>query len=343
MGCGHGFRFLESPDAPPLFETPMIKLAFDQRFALSPLSACLALAFPLWSGHSMAASTFEASGAYSIGPDRSGGTSKPKSGGFQLSATDGPVADGANGIASSYWDSSAALAASSTGDGHFGSSVATHESYGSTSLMTSNVKLVYRDTLVNTSSFDQQASFAIDIASLQFGFNFGTRYGTNRASFAASLYVDGQAAPVWSSTFSYDDGLQAYVATGADIGLAAALPATCSNYGNPQPQTDCSFRSGGFSIGNYQTTVSLGPVAAQQSIGIHYEVDLSTETDMYGGTASVVFNDPSGLSSDGAAAGDLRFDSSTDPVVVAVPEPETYAMMAAGLGLLAVARRRRGR
>jgi hypothetical protein len=316
-------------------------------FRFNPLAACVALAFPLGHGMAAAQSTFSADGSYSVGADASAGLSQPKSGGFAFAPVAGPAGGSAVGSATTRFDSSVAVSAASLGDGHFGGAAMTSEFYGSTSPMQTSVKMVYADTIVNTSGAAQTASFTIGISSLQFMFDYGSRVGSNRVSFAANVYANGSSAPLWSTAFSYQNGLPSfsssgpgtYTASGVDIGLAAALPSSCSYSYSSGPQ-ECAFGSGGFGISNYLTTVSLGTVADSASVDVRYEVQLMTETDMYGGDASVTFNDPSLLSSGGPFAGQLSFDVGA---VAAVPEPESALLMAAGLGALALVRRRRGR
>ena len=314
-------------------------------FKVNPLVASLAIAFSLSHSVASAQSTFAADGAFNIGADQIYfGPSIAKAGSFTLAPKAGAVAASAIGSPTNYFDSSASVAALSLGDGHFGGSAFTQENYGSMSAMQSHVTMVYADSIVNTTGSAQTASFAINISSLQFMFDYGTRQGVNRVSFSAKVYADGSSAPLWSSTFSYDNGHLpyatsapgTYVISGTDIGLAAQLTSSCPGPYAGDPDA-CAFSNGGFGISNYQTTVALGTVAASNSIGIRYEVEIGTETDMYGGDASVVFNDPSTLSLSGPAAARLAFD------VAVVPEPETALLMAAGLGVLALGRRRRAR
>lgn len=310
----------------------------------TPVLTAIALAFPLFPVASFAQSTFSASGSYDVGGDTANGLSRVKSGSFTLPATTGAVAQSAVGSPTNYWDSTVSVSASASGDGHFGGAVFTQESYGSRSPMQTQVSMVYSDTLVNTSGAAQAASFTLDIDSLNFGFDYGTRSGKNAVSFSASVFVNGSNAPVWSTSFAYDNGWAAgtyygtgsYTSSGQDIGLAAQLPSSCFG----ADPGSCIFTSGGFGISNYLTSIALGTVADGATIGIRYVVDIGTETNMYGGNASVTFNDPSNLQLGGATAA-LRFDGAAAPAVPAVPEPETYLMMAAGLGLLAAGTRRR--
>ncbi len=312
----------------------------NRPFKASQLSACIAIAFPLWSGAAIAQSTFEANGSYHIGASRYG-VSTPASDSFTLPATAGVAGAGIATPPPVQWESYGSASAASLGDGHFGGSILTSQSYGSQAMMSSDLKLVYRDQITNTAGVAQQADFGLDIAALTFSYEYGTRYGTNRVSFAAAVYVDGSSAPIWSSTFTYDDGSRTGSLSGADIGLTVALATAPPDDCNDGSNSGCLFRSSTFGISNYQTTVALGTVAAGQTLGLRYEVDLSTETDMYGGSAGISFNDPASLGSHGPA-GRLAFDAAGGNVA-AVPEPETYAMMVAGLGLLAVGRRSRSR
>ena len=313
-------------------------------FKVNPLVASLAIAFSLSHSVASAQSTFAADGAFNVGQDKANSAANSaQAGSFTIAPAAGPSTASAVGNTAGYYSTLPSIAASSLGDGHFGGSVRAWEFYSAHAPMQTNLKLVFADSIVNTTGATQSASFALGISSLQFVFDYGDRMGFNRMSFSAKVYADGTSAPLWSSAFSYENGMVAYDSTspgsfttsGADIGLAAAFPSNCTGF--PGSNFPCAYGSAEFGISNYQTTVSLGSVAASSSIGIRYEIELSTETDMYGGTAAISFNDPSNLSLNGPTNGRLAFD------VAVVPEPETALLMAAGLGVLALGRRRRAR
>jgi PEP-CTERM motif len=95
----------------------------------------------------------------------------------------------------------------------------------------------------------------------------------------------------------------------------------------------------GFSIGGYAlTNVRLFWIETQQTPALIPDflssTDLPSSPPSFSGRLALDFSN----SSTGAAAGSVFFDGLT---VTPVPEPETYAMLLAGLGLLGVAAYRR--
>ena len=173
--------------------------------------ASLAIAFSLSHSLASAQSTFAADGSFSVDADKvSANPSGPKSGNFTIAPTVGAATGSAMWTSPHRYEPQASVEASSLGGGHFGGAVTAWESYSSHAPMQTSLKLVFADSIVNTSSTAQAASFKLGISSLQFMFDYGAREGVNRMSFSAKVYVDGSNNPLWSSTFNYDNSASSY-------------------------------------------------------------------------------------------------------------------------------------
>ena len=98
------------------------------------------------------------------------------------------------------------------------------------------------------------------------------------------------------------------------------------------------FHSCGFAIQNYTNTLNLGPLAANASLTVSYTVRLDTETNSYGGSSSISFSDPAGISAGNASGAPF---SASLQFAAPVPEPEQTSMLLAGLALVGFAAKRR--
>jgi hypothetical protein len=299
-------------------------------FNPTPLVLAMALAFPL----AHAAPTVEATGSFVDGSDY---LSSAKSGAFTQPATDTPFGVQAYGAPISGIDSSTLIQASSDGAGHFATAISNKKLYGSFASMKASTQIVYSDSILNTSGTSQAVDLSLAINRVAFSIDNGAFDGLNRASFMAQVFVDGSSVALWSAGFAIDNpsnysGPMAATTTGVDLGLGYALAANCGT-----AYTYCgSFGHAQFQSGPFAAVVNLGNVAAGDTLKVRYVVDLVTETNTYGGVASVSFDDPAGLSHGNGAA--LSFAATTP-----VPEPESAALLAVGLGLVASAARRRRR
>ena len=304
----------------------MISRAFST-LSPTPLVLALALAFPV----AQAASTVQANGSFA---DEADYLAHAKSGAFTQPATDAAFDASAIGAKVNGIDNSTTVRAVSDGAGHFGAEIVNDRFYGSFAPMTAETHLVYADSIVNTSGTAQAVSFDLNISYLKFAVQTGTLSNRNYASFEARVFVGGALVPVWSAGFSLNNtgnGMSMVGSTtGFDMGLGAALNAACG--------VQCGM-FGGFSISSSaSTTLDLGTVADGDTLSIRYEVDLATETTSYGGAASVFFADPAGLAAGGGSA---LAPSAALSLTTPVPEPDSAALLAAGLGLMAAAARRR--
>jgi len=295
-----------------------------------PLVLGLAMAFPMAAS---ATSTVAASGQYNIVPydvEMGFGYVVAKSGSFSQAATSDAFSASAVGEKVTWLDSYAKVAANSDGAGHFGGSVENDILYGAISPQTASLHLVYSDTITNTAAAEQTARFDLNINALKFHYAAGTGFDTNMASFSAIVKVNG--IEVWSSSFSANP---MYRSQAQDVTFSLTSGGESIGLEGQASATTCSmFMYCDFGISNYSKSLNLGSLAPNQSLAVTYEVNLATETNTYGGSSSIYFNDPAGLSVDSPVSGGVH-------LVSAVPEPESAAMMAVGLGLLgAVAGRR---
>lgn len=144
-----------------------------------------------------------------------------------------------------------------------------------------------------------------------------------RASYEASILVNGVS--VWSSSqmVTLTNGVATVSKSGVDIGNGTLEPAFGDNdYWR-------------YSVGGYSGVANLGSFGAGRSFNVQYLL-----------TSRVYWNDPNGCSyecgSVSAGVGDPFVVNGSAVTVAAVPEPETWALLLSGLGLMGgVARRRK--
>ncbi|WP_229218028.1 PEP-CTERM sorting domain-containing protein [Rugamonas apoptosis] len=181
----------------------------------------------------------------------------------------------------------------------------------------------WHDTIVNSGAAAQNYTFhfALSDGKLEVGGWTGDENLRDfRASYTAEVLVNGVA--VWHAEqgLSLDGNGFHQSASGANIGSG-----TFSSTG----------ARGTYELAGYTGTLNLGPVAAGQSLSVSYVL-----------TSRGYWDDPAGCAYEcgrvTATIGDpLGVNSAR--ITAAVPEPETYAMLLAGLGLLGWAARRRQR
>lgn len=168
-----------------------------------------------------------------------------------------------------------------------------------------------------------QIHFSIGAFNASLG-GWSSNYATRdyRGSFAADILVNGVS--VWSSgqVFSLQAGSAGLQKTGTDIGTGTVTPASNSE-GYWQ-----------YEIGTYNGTASLGTFAAGQTFNVQYVLK-----------STAYWHDPDGCAYECGSVftsiGDPFNNGGTGISVTAVPEPETYAMLMAGLGVLGATVRRR--
>ena len=186
----------------------------------------------------------------------------------------------------------------------------------------------WSDSFMNTSGTSQayQMNFSIGGFSATLGGwtgNHATR--DYRGAYEASILVNDVA--VWSSAqvFSLQNSVANVSKSGTDIGTGTITPAVDeSDYWN-------------YSLGGYTGTAALGSFAAGQGFNVKYVL-----------RSIGYWSDPDGCSyecgSVSASVGDPFQVGGAGVSVAAVPEPETYGMLLAGLGVMgAIARRRKVR
>lgn len=300
-------------------------------FASSALALSLALAFP-----AAQAGTLSAVGSLS---DSGGHNSSAKSANFNRAATSGAFSEAALGVPENNWDSFQEVKAASNGLGQFGASVSVDANCCAWSLQEAITRLEFNTSLTNTSSFSQDAQFSLKIDALAFAFRLGDpNMGTfARAGFSAAVYVNGSSTAAWSSIYRAERdlnsaiGVSTMLESGTSLGLGAALQTQC--------QVFCGdWDNRAWEISNFMQVLNLGSVAANDSIQVRYAIELFSETNVYGGAASVNFSDPARAGFSGGSA-DLAFASTSTPV----SEPGSIALLAGGLGLMAAAQRRAAR
>jgi len=299
---------------------------------IRPLVLALSLAFPLSSMAATVAAGMSATGYWYDTPVTQ-----------NIAATSGPFAETVTFDSRNY-DSISTGKSVSDGAGHFASSVsAKHDLVYDPGSVSASTHLSFADSIINTTGSSQAASFGIAINALSFTLNTGWM-GTNTASFAARVYVNNAATPVWqttaslSSLMSSGDETTTFLTGGTSPLLFVGGTATYLDTRQRNSYT--------YSLASpYISSLALGNVAAGDTLSVRYEIDLFAETYAYGGTAAIDFDDPSELILHGGMgspiAASLSFANLDPTTPGTVPEPESYALVAAGLGLLAASRRRK--
>lgn len=309
--------------------------------SLKPVVIALTTLFPV---AAIAAPVVSASGYYDIQSQNfySPITQEYESGGFLQTPTTTAFSQSATSIkgynkdyewtnTSPGWTPASIVSANYDGTSKFATSIANAQFWSSGPIQQATTSVHFSDTIFNNGSSAQNAVFDFNIDSIAFAFTPDqlNEWYTHRAGFSASIYLNGSTNSLWSSSFSVTAPFvdQAPDSTGTfsdwntagyDLGLASvAGSAVCETY-------NC-----GFSISGLSESLNLGSLAAGESLTLSYVVTLWTETNAYGGDASVSFNDPSSLSgSQPTASLHLEAQSSS------VPEPGSLALASAGLALL---------
>lgn len=295
---------------------------------IRPLTLALALAFPISSMAAGVSGKISANGLWYDTPSQT-----------TIAETAAAFSENVrfDRSGSGYTTYSTATAVSD-GSGHFGSSVlAQHQVVYDPNPASATAKLTFADTITNSTGFAQAASFNFAINSLAFTAHSGALIGDNTMSFAARIYVNGSNTPAWESTAAMSTSVSAAPAQ-ASFQTGGSTPLTFNSGAPSLIDAQQGYAYSYVLAGPYSNTLNLGNIAAGDSLSVRYEIDLYAQTYAYGGLASISFDDPSSLALSGAKgeplSGKLAF---AQPV----PEPETYAMMMAGLALLAGSVRRR--
>ncbi len=253
-------------------------------------------------------------------------------------------------VAKHPWDSNdqASSLAISAGNGNFATSVnidktVFNENDSSSSFVT------FKDSFTNSSATAQQINFDLRINALGFKTDIGNYLGAN-STFSANVYVNNSAVPIWSASytlglqkpsFSYDSTYNpmTFTSTGQSLGSFSGGLVGTGHVGY------YSYTSFEYALSTpYSQTLSLGQLNPNETVSIRYEVQLDARNGDSYGRSQITFDDPAGLSAAIAsgATGSLGLGNSLH-IAAAVPEPETYAMLVAGLGLVGGAARRQKR
>lgn len=306
------------------------------KFNAKPLAVVLTALFPV---ASMATPVVSATGNYDIQYTNwlYGG---PESGGFAQGATSSVFQQTAMSNAQSYSDGPegslpvSVVSASYDGTNQFATSIVNYGYWNSIPSQTASTAITFSDTITNGGTSAQNTVFDFNIDSLAFIFTpeYVDVNAIHRAGFSANIFLNGNTNSIWSSSFAITapapleptgslsefSGLEA---TGYDVGLISAVENATCNYG----YGNCTFSISGFS-----DSLNLGLLGAGESLTISYVVSLWTETNAYGGDASVFFNDPSYISGVSHPTASLHLDSPSSTV----PEPGSLALASAGLALV---------
>lgn len=181
---------------------------------------------------------------------------------------------------------------------------------------------VWHDTIVNHGAASQSYAFHFALSNGQLevgGWSGDLSTRDYRATFSAEVLVNGVS--VWRTErgLTQDGAGFHQSASGADIGAG--------NYTN-------TGSIGTYTLDAYNGTLNLGQVGAGQALDVRYVL-----------TSRSYWNDPDGCAYEcggvQATVSDPLGYSGAARITSAVPEPETYAMLLAGLGLLGWAARRK--
>jgi len=184
---------------------------------------------------------------------------------------------------------------------------------------------LWNDTIVNDSGASQ--SYQMNIALTGIGFGLGGWTGNIntrdfRAGYVANVLVNGVS--VWNSsqTFSQTGSAINIAKSGFDIGDGVT-----TDNGSTNPYFS-------YSLNDYAGAIDLGTFGNGQSFNVSYSL-----------SSSAYWNDPAGCAYEcgrvEARISDPFGSSGASVVAAPVPEPEIYAMMLVGLGLIGAISRRR--
>ena len=134
------------------------------------------------------------------------------------------------------------------------------------------------------------------------------------------------ARPVGSTSFYYSVGISGGQTGPGVVTFAAPVSYFGFLWGSPDTYNTVTFFSGTQQIGSYTGFEVLPPANGDQSVSGYFNV--FTNGGPY--ITSVQFTSTSNA-----------FETDNHSFITAVPEPETYAMMLAGLGLMGFIARRR--